>query len=151
MVYVTSLNSVASLSSFLSNIHPFHRSSIASLIVKEISTKVCNKYVDFPNIFSSDLTSELSEHTEINNYTIDLVNSQQLHYKPLYSLKPVELETLKVYIETNPANRFIKLSMLLTSIFILFVQKSNRSLWLDINYRSLNNLTIKNWYPLLLI
>ena len=29
---------------------------------------------------------------------------------------------------------------------ILFDRKSNRSLWLCVNYRGFNNLTIKNWY-----
>ena len=37
-----------------------------------------------------------------------LVDSQQLLYRPIYRLKVVELEILKVYIETNPTNKLFK-------------------------------------------
>lgn len=63
----------------------------------------------------------------------------------------VELETLKAYIKANQAERFIKPSMLLAGISILFDQKSNRFFYLYIDYRGLNNPMIKNWYLLLLV
>ena len=66
-------------------------------------------------------------------------------------LGPVELETLKTYIETNLANGFICPSKSPAGAPILFNQKPDGSLWLCINYRGLNNLTIKNRYPLPLI
>ena len=60
------------------------------------------------NVFFPDLAFELPKYTKINDYTIKLVNDQQLPYKPIYSLGPVELETLKTYIGTNLANEFIR-------------------------------------------
>ena len=63
----------------------------------------------------------------------------------------MEIETLKAYIETNLANRFIKPSNSLAGAPILFDRKSDCSLQLCIEYRGLNNLTIKNQYPLPLI
>ena len=96
--------------------------------------------------------SELPEHPEINNHAIELVNEcQQPPNGPIYSLKPVELETLKAYIETNLANSFIRLSNSPACFLILFDRKSNGSLWLYVNYQGLNNLTIKNRYTLPLI
>ena len=62
----------------------------------------------------------------------------------IYSLGLVELETLKIYIETNLANRFNRLSKLSTSTSIFFDQKLNKFLHLCVNYSSLNNLTIKS-------
>ena len=64
---------------------------------------------------------------------------------------PVELETLKTYIETNLANGFIKPSKSLAGTPILFDRKSDGFLRLYVNYQSLNNLMIKNQYPLPLI
>ena len=58
---------------------------------------------------------------------------------------------LKTYIETNLASGFISPSKSPTSAPILFVRKKNGSLRLFVDYRGLNNLTIKNCYPLLLI
>lgn len=71
-------------------------------------------------MFSSDLAFKLRKNTKINDRIIKLVNSQQLSYEPIYSLKPIELKTLKAYIEINLANEFIKVSKLSTNISILF-------------------------------
>ena len=82
---------------------------------------------------------------------MELVDSQQPPYGPIYSLRPVELETLKAYIEINLANRFIRPSKSPAGAPILFDQKSNGSFQLCVDYQDLNNLTIKNRYLLLLI
>ena len=102
-------------------------------------------------MFFLDLMSKLPKYTGINNYTIKLIKGQQLPYGIIYSLKLVELETLKIYIETNLANRFIRLSKLPVGTSIFFDQKLDRSFWLYVNYRGLNNLIIKNCHPLSLI
>ena len=113
--------------------------------------KVFAEYSDFADIFSPDLASELPEHTGINNHVIELVEGQQLPYGPIYSLGLVELKTLKAYIETNLANGFIRPSKSSTGAPILFDRKSNGSFQLCVDYQGLNNLTIKNRYPLPLI
>ena len=107
--------------------------------------------MDFTDVFSPDLTSELSKNTGINNHAIELVEGQQPPYGPIYSLGLVELETLKAYIETNLANGFIRPSKSLAGAPILFERKLDGSFQLCVNYRGLNKLTIKNWYPLPLI
>ena len=76
-------------------------------------------------MFFSDLASKFFEYTEINNHTIKLVDSQQPPYRPIYSLKPVELEILKAYIKTNLANNFIRPYKFSAGAPILFDQKSN--------------------------
>ena len=97
------------------------------------------------------MASELPKYTGINNHAIELVNCQQLPYGSIYSLGPIELETLKAYIETNLANGFIRLSKSPAGAPILFDRKSDGSFRLCVDYRGLNNLTIKNRYPLPLI
>ena len=119
---------------------------------EEAPTKVSAKYSDFADVFSPDLASELPEHIGINDHAIKLVDGcQQPPYGPIYSLGPVELKTLKAYIETNLANGFIRPSKSPVGAPILFDRKSDGSLRLCVDYRGLNNLMIKNWYPLPLI
>ena len=125
---------------------------ISGLIAEEASTKVLIKYLDFADVFSPDLASELLGYTGINDYVIELVDGcQQLSYGPIYSLGSVELETVKAYIETNLANRFIKQSKFPAGAFILFDRKSDGFPQLYVHYQGLNNLTIKNRYLLPLI
>ena len=45
---------------------------------------------------------ELPKLAGINNQAIDLIESKQTLYGPIYSLGPVELETLKTYIKIGP-------------------------------------------------
>ena len=121
-----SLNSITSFSFALLNIvHSFHRPQIASLIVEKALTKIPAKYSEFADIFSPDLATKLPKHTKINDHTIKLVDSQQPPYGPIYSLRPIKLETLKAYIETNLANGFIRLLKSPAGALILFYWKSN--------------------------
>ena len=152
VVYIGTISSDVLSSSSPLNVHPFLRLQIFDLIAKKTPIKVFAKYSDFADVFSPDLASELPKHTGINNHTIKLVNScQQLPYGPIYSLRLVKLETLKAYIETNLANKFIRPSKSPTGTSILFDEKSDDFFQLCVDYQSLNNLTIKNRYSLPLI
>ena len=128
-VHVASLSSTPSL-----DVHPSRKPQISGLIAEEAPTKVPAKYSDFADVFSPDLASELSEHTGINDHTIELVDGQQRPYRPIYSLVPVELKTLKAYIETNLAKGFIRPSMSPAGALILFDRKSDGFLQLCVDY-----------------
>ena len=120
VVHVASLSStpLASL-----DVHPSREPQISGLIAKEAPMNVPAGYSDFADVFSPDLATELPEHTEINTHAIDLEKGKQPPYGPIYSLGPVELETLKTYIETNLANAFIRPSKSPASAPILFDKK----------------------------
>ena len=94
---------------------------------------------------------KLLKYTRINNYVIELVNGQQLFYEPIYSIRLVELKTVKANIEINLANRFIRPFKSPTGALIFFDQKLNGSFRLCVDYKGLNNLIIKNQYPLPLV
>ena len=94
---------------------------------------------------------EVPKNTSINKHAIELQNGKQSLYRPIYSLGPIELETLKIYIETLFKTGFIWLFKSPADASILFNKKSDNSLQLCVNYWGLNNPTIKNWYPLLLM
>ena len=121
------------------------------MIAEEAPTKVLAEYSDFADVFSPDLATELPEHIKINTHAIDLEEGKQPPYGPIYSLEPVELETLKIYIETNLANGFFYPSKSPAGAPILFDKKPNGSLRFCVDYQGLNNITIKNRYPLPLV
>ena len=132
--YKTFVVHVVSLSSTLLDVYLCRRPQISGLITKKAPTKVSNKYVNFTNVFFPDLASELSKHTGINDHAIKLVINQQPPYGSIYSIKLVELETLKIYIETNLANGFIRPSKLLASALILFDRKPDGFFQLFVNH-----------------
>lgn len=115
---------------------------MALFVIEKVTIHL--KYIDFANIFSKKLAKVFLEQIGINKYIIKLENSKQLFYRPIYRLKPVELEILKTYIKTYLNNSFIQLSKSLIFAQILFIQKINNDLHLCIDYQELNNFTIKN-------
>ena len=127
IVYIELDSSVALPSFSLLNMHLLCRLYIAYLIAEKASTKVFTKYSDFADVLSPGLASNLSEHTKIYDHAIKMIDSQQALYRPIYSLELVKLESLKAYIATNLANKFIKPSKSPAGTLILFDQKLNIS------------------------
>ena len=132
-------------------VYPSWAAQIGLLKANKAPTIVPAEYFDYTDVFSSELAAELPEHTGTNDHSIELENVKQPPYGSIYSLGPVELEMLKAYFETNLVNSFIRPSKSPAGAPIFFDRKPNGSLRLCVNYRGLNNLTIKNQYPLPLI
>ena len=87
----------------------------------------------------------------MNKHVIKVKEGKQPSFRHIYNLDLEELETLKTYIKTNLASNFIRLSKFSANAPILFDRKPNGSLRFCVNYRGLNNIIVKNQYPLLLI
>lgn len=68
---------------------------------------VLKKYANFLNVFFKKFLIMFLNCLDTNKYVIDLELDKQLFYKLIYNLSPIELETFKIYIEINLANRFI--------------------------------------------
>ena len=109
----------------------------------EAPIKVARQYADFANVFSLKLAIELLKYG-ISNHAIKLIDDWQPLYSFIYSLEPMKLEILKVYIKNNLANDFIRPSKSPAGASIVFDKKPDNSVRLCVNYQSLNNLTIKN-------
>ncbi len=69
----------------------------------------------------------------------------------IYSLLTEKLNALQQYLKVNMQREFIKESQSSAEYSILFILKLNESLRLCVDYRALNNITIKNSYSLSLI
>ena len=120
------------------------RAQVGALIFNKAPTEVPAEYSDYSNVFSAENVAELPENNGMNEYTIELKEGKQPPFRPIYSLDPVELKTLKTYIKTNLANGFIRPSKFPARALIFFNRKPDRSFRFCVDYRGLNNITIKN-------
>ena len=127
------------------------KAQIGALLFNKALTEVPAEYSNYSNIFSVKYAAKLPKNTGMNEHAIKLEEDKQLLFRPIYSLKPVELKTLKTYIKINLANGFIRPSKSPAGAPILFDRKPDGSLRLCVDYWGLNNLTIKNRYLLSLI
>lgn len=76
----------------------------------------------------------LYKHFDINKNLINLEPSKQPPYRPIYSLKLVELKNFKSYIKTNLINSFIKSLKFNLGISIFFSRILDKNIGLYINY-----------------
>ncbi len=133
------------------SIHFSRAAQIAALQWDKASTKIPTEYSDYADVFSLELAMKLLENTGMNKHASELIERKQPPYGPIYALSPVELETLKTYIETHLKTGFIRSFKSPARAPILFDKKLNGSFRLYVDYQSFNNFTIKNRYPLPLI
>ena len=132
-------------------VHSERQAQVRALLFNKALIEVPAEYSDYSDVFSAEHAAELPENTGMNKHAIELEEGKQPPFGPIYSLGPVELETLKTYIKTNLANGFIRPFKSPAGAPILFDRKPDGSLRLCVDYRGLNNITIKNRYPLPLI
>jgi hypothetical protein len=85
------------------------------------------------------------------DHTIPLKDNKEPPFGALYGMTQKELKALKEYIEENLTKGFIQASSSPAGAPVLFVKKSDGSLRLCVDYCGLNEITIKNRYPLPLI
>jgi hypothetical protein len=103
-----------------------------------------------PNIFEKKKANILPKHHPCD-YTINLEEGTQLPFGLIYNLvSQDELVAFCEYIDKNLEKGFIRHSKFPIGAPIFFVKK-NGSLQMCVNYPGLNQLTIKNRYPLPLI
>lgn len=108
------------------------------------------EYEDFKDVFDSDNADRLPENAS-HDHAIDLFPGKQPPHRPIYSLSPNELEVLRAYLQDNLNRGWIRPSKSPAGAPILFVQKKDGSLRLCVDYRGLNEVTIKNRHPLPLV
>ena len=105
---------------------------------------------EFLHVFEKGKAQELPPHRTYN-HSIPLKPDSAPPFGPLYGMSQKKLLVLKEYIEENLAKRFIRHSSLPTGAPVLFVNKADGSLRFCVDYHGLNEMTIKNQYPLPLI
>ena len=109
------------------------KAQVGALLFNKALTEILAEYSNYSNVFSTEYVVELPKNTGMNEPIIELEKGKQPFFGYIYSLRPIKLETLKIYIKINLANGFIWPSKSSTKAFILFDRKPDRSLrfWVD--------------------
>ncbi|XP_071901033.1 uncharacterized protein [Coffea arabica] len=101
---------------------------------------------EFPDVFPDELKSMPPER-EIE-FKIDLVPGTAPIAKTPYRMAPAELKELKLQLQDLLERGFVRESESPWGAPVSFVKKKDGSLRLCIDYRGLNDVTVKNKYPL---
>src|SRR5882724_10070729 len=107
-------------------------------------------YHDFVDVFSKSKAGKLADHRPYD-LKITLDEGTSLPFGPIYSLSQEELVALHKFIDENLATGFICPSHSSHGAPVLFIWKKDDSLRLCIDFRGLNRISQKDWYPLPLI
>ncbi|KAL4037976.1 hypothetical protein IC575_001579 [Cucumis melo] len=101
---------------------------------------------EYPDVFPDELLG-LSPPREID-FAIELEPGTAPISRAPYRMAPAELKELKVQLQELLDKGFIQPSVSPWGAPVLFVKKKDGSMYLCIDYRELNKLTVKNRYPL---
>ena len=116
----------------------------------DLKTAIPEEYQDFLPLFDEVIVRELPPHRPCD-HTMPLKEGFTPPFGPIYSLNREELETLHEWIKENLDKRFIRSSSSPAGAPVLFAKKADGSLRICVDYRGLNEGTIKNHYPLPLL
>lgn len=132
------LRSAAAPHRFVSTLHPVLPDNIPS------------EYMDFSEVFSKARATSLPPHRPYD-CAIDLLPGTSPPRGGLYSLSGPEREAMETYINDALAAGIIRPSSSPAGAGFFFVEKKDKSLQPCKDYRGLNEITIKNRYPLPLL
>ncbi|XP_074320420.1 uncharacterized protein LOC141657170 [Silene latifolia] len=101
---------------------------------------------DFEGVFPEEIPG-LPPKRDVD-FSIDLKPGAGPISKPPYRMGPKEMEELKKQLDELAEKGYIRPSVSPWGAPVLFVKKKDGSLRLCVDYRELNNVTVKNRYPL---
>jgi hypothetical protein len=101
---------------------------------------------DFPDVFPEELPG-MPPDREVE-FVIDLLPGTAPISKRPYRMSVQELKELKKQLTELQETRYIRPSSSPWGALVLFVQKKDGSQRMCVDYRSLNDVTVKNKYPL---
>ena len=114
------------------------------------SERIPEEYRRYGKLFSDELETGLPEHSRWD-HEIPLKPGSEPRFHKIYPLNEEKTKALDEYLAENERKGYIRPSTSSAGFPILFVPKKNGKLRLCVDYRQLNNITIKNRYPLPLI
>jgi hypothetical protein len=101
---------------------------------------------EFPDVFPEDLPGLPPERKV--EFVIELKPGTAPISRRSYRMPPNELVELKTQLQDLPEKGFIQPSSSPWGCPAIFVKKKDQTLWMCVDYRPLNEVTIKNKYPL---
>jgi transposase InsO family protein len=121
-----------------------HQKRVTPSALLDIPTE----YDSWKHLFQEDVGASALPRHEPWDHEIVLQEGKQPTFGPLYGLSEKELKTLKDYLDKSLKKGYIRPSTSPAGYPILFVPKKDGSLRLCVDYRKLNDITVKNRYPL---
>ena len=114
------------------------------------ATLLPERYQEYLHAFSKKKANTLPKHGP-QDHTIHLKEGTQASASALYGMSHNEAQELCCYLDENLNKGFIWVSRSESAAPVLFVKKPEGGLHFCVDYRGLNAVTVKNWYPLPLI
>ena len=111
--------------------------------------KLPSVYKKWTFLFREEKSTKILFKHQPWDHEIKLKSEKQLTFESIYILSSKELEELRKYLKVNERKEFIRKSQSFAEHSILFVSKKDEELRLCVDYRKLNEITIKNRYSLL--
>ncbi|QRV82130.1 Retrotransposable element Tf2 protein [Ceratobasidium sp. AG-Ba] len=111
------------------------------------TSELPSRYSEFAKIFTEEEISPLPPHRPYD-CEITLKPDAVPRHGPIYSLGPKEDEELRKTVTKQLEAGLIRPSKSPMASPVIFVKKKNGSLRMCIDYRKLNEMTVKNVYPL---
>jgi hypothetical protein len=105
---------------------------------------------DYVDVFSPKRADKLPPYRSYD-HEIRLNSDKKLPFGRIYSMSRDELQALRSWLDENLAKGFIRPSSLHVTLPILFIKKPGGGLRLCVDYRALNEISVKDRYPLPLI
>ena len=122
--------------------------AIAAKGKKTFEEMVPAQYWDFAKVFSEEESQRLPEHQPWD-HTIELEPDAVKHWKiKSYPMSPAEQVELDKFLTEHIAKGYLVSSKSPMASPVSFIKKKDGKLRLIQDYRRLNKITIKNWYPL---
>ena len=110
-------------------------------------TLIPKHYHDFLPIFTKKEVDKLPPHRYVN-HAIPLIDEKKPPLGRMYSISDAELLEVRKWIEENLWKGFIRHSSSSCAAPILFVKNNDPTFRLCVDYGALNDLTLKDRYPL---
>jgi hypothetical protein len=130
---------------------PAGSASVAAAAAVSESERISQQLVkEFSDVFPDELPAGLPPEREVD-HKVELVAGATPPSRPTYRLSATELAELKKQLDELIKAKFIRPSKSPFGAPILFVKKKDGTMRMCVDYRALNNITVKNSYPLPLV
>ena len=112
--------------------------------------KISASIQNLTKMFFETLSNSLNTHDQVK-YTIDFIDNQISRIKSYYNMSQDKLSIIREYLFTTLKKKWIRSFNSFIKASMLFVKKLDDNLRLCVNYRKLNEMTMKNKYSLSLL